>query len=122
MSAKVYIVDDDAAVRDALSLLLETAGLQVASYPDGASFLADIGPGSKGCVLLDMAMPVMSGQQVLAALQQRGIGIPVIFLTGHGDAMMAAKAEETGAVCFLQKPIHGDALIKEIRQKMAIDQ
>lgn len=121
MTSPVFIVDDDAAIRDALSLLLETANVPSVTYPDGSSFLASLDKDIQGCVLLDVAMPGMSGFEVLEAMHERDIRIPVIFLTGHGDAPMAKTAAESGAMGFLQKPIYGDDLIKQVKRAMRVD-
>ena len=80
----VYLVDDDAAVRDALTFLLGTVGLTVRSFPDGLALQAQLAPGDVGCLLLDLRMPHVSGLQVQQQLRARGIDLPVIILTGHG--------------------------------------
>lgn len=122
MTATVFIVDDDTALRDALAGLLETAGLNTKTYADGSTFLAACGQKSTGCVLLDIAMPGMSGTEVQTALIERGIPIPVIFLTGHGDISMAVHAVQCGAVDFLEKPIQSAALLERVRHALAIDE
>jgi two-component system response regulator FixJ len=121
MTTTVYIVDDDAAIRAALSLLLTVADLQPVAYADGASFLEDCSQDKSGCVLLDVGMTGMDGYEVLATMQARGICMPVIFLTGHGDRAMALKAAKAGAVGFLPKPIQGNQLIECIRNAMSVD-
>jgi len=121
MSQTVFVVDDDAAMRDALVQLLETAGLQVESYADGPTFLAACTEGCPGCLLLDMAMPGMTGHEVQAALNARGQIIPIIFLTGHGDIPMAVRAVQAGAVDFLEKPIQGATLIERVQRALALE-
>lgn len=117
----VFVVDDDAGMRDALVQLLETAGLQVESYTSGPDFLTAYESDRPGCLLLDMAMPGMSGLEVQAALNTLGLTIPIIFLTGHGDIPMAVRAVQAGAVDFLEKPIQGVALLERVRRALALD-
>lgn len=121
MNQTVFVVDDDAAIRDALTQLLETAGLQVEAHAGGPAFLAAHEADRPGCLLLDMAMPGMSGFEVQAALNARGLTIPVIFLTGHGDIPMAVRAVQAGAVDFLEKPIQGAALLERVQRALALD-
>lgn len=122
MMSTVFVVDDDSALRDALRGLLGTAGLQVEAYADGPTFLASIDSDRAGCVLLDMAMPGMSGHQVQAALKERGLELPIIFLTGHGDIPAAVRAVRAGAVDFLEKPVRGEVLLDRVRRSLAIDE
>lgn len=121
MTQTVFIVDDDAAIRDALSQLLETAGFGVESHADGNAFLAAFTEDRPGCVLLDIAMPGMSGLEVQAALKTRGLAAPVIFLTGHGDIPLAVRAVQAGAVDFLEKPVQGGMLLERVRRALALD-
>lgn len=122
MSQTVFILDDDEAMRDALSQLLETVGLQVEAYADGPAFLAAYGKGRPGCLLLDMAMPGMTGLDVQAELKARGLMIPIIFLTGHGDIPLAVRALQAGAVDFLEKPILGDTLLERVQRALKLDE
>lgn len=122
MNQTVFVVDDDAAIRDALAQLLEAAGLRVESHADGPAFLAAYEEPRPGCLLLDMAMPGMTGLEVQAALKARGAEIPILFLTGHGDIPMAVQAVQAGAVDFLEKPIKGTALLERVRRALALDQ
>jgi FixJ family two-component response regulator len=122
MNPTVFVVDDDAAMRDALAQLLETAGLQVEVHADGPAFLAGFEASRPGCLLLDMAMPGMNGFEVQAALNARGLSIPIIFLTGHGDIPMAVQAVQAGAVDFLEKPIQGAALLERVQRALALDE
>ena len=121
MNQTVFVVDDDAAMRDALVELLETAGLEVEAHADGPAFLAAYEVDRTGCLLLDMAMPGMTGFEVQAALNARGLTIPIIFLTGHGDIPMAVRAVQAGAVDFLEKPIQGAALLERVQRALALD-
>ena len=122
MNQTVFVVDDDAAIRDALAQLLGTAGLQVEAHADGPAFLAAYEEDRSGCLLLDMAMPGMTGLEVQAALKARGSEIPILFLTGHGDIPMAVQAVQAGAVDFLEKPIKGAALLERVQRALALDQ
>ncbi|HUX29199.1 MAG TPA: response regulator [Thiobacillus sp.] len=121
MNPTVFVVDDDAAMRDALTQLLETAGLQVEAHAGGPAFLVAHEADRPGCLLLDMAMPGMTGFEVQAALNARGLTIPTIFLTGHGDIPMAVRAVQAGAVDFLEKPIQGAALLERVQRALALD-
>lgn len=117
----VFVVDDDEAILDALSQLLEAAGLSVESYNDGASFLAAYRKDCPGCVLLDVSMPGMDGKEVQRMLKNRGFNIPILFLTGHGDIPMAVEAVQAGALDFLEKPIPGPALLERVRRALEHD-
>jgi len=121
VNTTVFIVDDDAAIRDALVQLLEAAGLRAEAHAGGPAFL-DAYADQPGCLLLDMAMPGMSGLDVQAALKARGTAIPVLFLTGHGDIPMTVRAVQAGAVDFLEKPIKGGALLERVRRALKLDQ
>ena len=121
MSPTVSVVDDDEALREALVQLLEAAGLAAVSYPDGGAFLEDYVEGRPGCVLLDVAMPGMSGLEVQAALNARGLHPPIVFLTGHGDIPMAVRAVQAGAVDFLEKPVTAAMLLERVKRALAID-
>ena len=122
MNRTVYVVDDDEAMRDALVQLLETAGLRTERYADGFAFLAAYGEDSPGCLVLDIAMPRMNGLEVQAELTRRGLTIPIIFLSGHGDIPMAVRAMQGGAVDFLEKPIRGAALLERVQRALKLDQ
>lgn len=110
--ATVYIVDDDAAVRDSLSLLLGVKGFRTACFASAESFLASHRPGEAGCLLLDVRMPGMSGLELQAELASRGDTLPVIIITGHGDVPMARAALKAGAEDFLEKPIDEESLLQ----------
>lgn len=120
-TATVFVVDDDADLRDALRQLLEGAGLAVECHPDGAAFLAGYHRDRAGCLLLDVAMPGMSGLEVQRVLKDRGLVIPIVFLTGHGDVPMAVKAVQGGAVDFLEKPAQGGLLLERVRRALELD-
>ena len=121
MTQTVHIVDDDRAMRDALSQLLDNAGFEVRVFSDGAGFLDFCDIDSSGCILLDMSMPGMSGQEVQETLKARNIDLPILFLTGHGDIRSAVKAVKDGALDFLEKPIRGEVLLARVRRALEID-
>lgn len=111
----VYIVDDDAAVRDSLSLLCETAGLEAECHDSAESFLAAYQAEQPGCLVLDVRMGRMSGPELHAELNRRGSRLPVIYLTGHGDIPMTVRAMKAGAADFLTKPVDGAALLDRVQ-------
>ena len=114
----VFVVDDDAALRDALATLLEAEGWACETCADAAAFLAKLGdwsPADCGCVVLDVLMPGKSGFDVQAHLNARRIDMPVIFITGYGDVPAAVRAMKGGAVDFLTKPFDVQALLQRIR-------
>ncbi|MCL2523956.1 MAG: response regulator [Betaproteobacteria bacterium] len=117
----VYIVDDDAAVRDALALLLRSAGLSVATFPSARDFLARVTPRDSGCLLLDIRMPGMSGIDLQVEMHKRHIELPVIFLTGLGDVPLVVKAMKAGAADFIQKPLEGHRLVAAVTQALQED-
>lgn len=110
----VFIVDDDAAVRDGLSLLVETAGLQAEAYPSAETFLGALKPDWRGCVVLDVRMPGMPGPALQAELGRRGVSLPIIFLTAHGDIPTSVQAMKAGAVDFLTKPVDGALMLERV--------
>jgi FixJ family two-component response regulator len=107
----VFLVDDDASVRDAISLLLSLAGMRTQSFAGARSFLDTYRPEWRGCVLTDLRMPVMDGLELQQALQQRGIQLPVVVLTAHGDVQTTRMAMKGGAFDFLEKPVSNDILV-----------
>jgi FixJ family two-component response regulator len=117
----VFVVDDDEGVRSALALLLKSMGQPAATYASAADFLADYAPERPGCALLDVRMPGMSGLELQDELNRRGVVLPVIFITGHGDVPMAVEAMQRGAFDFLQKPFHDQDLAERIRRALARD-
>jgi RNA polymerase sigma factor (sigma-70 family) len=118
MSSQVYVVDDDQAVRDALQLLLRSVKIESQEFASGQDFLAGLDGDARGCVLLDMRMPGMSGMDVQKEMNQRGSGLTVIFLTGHGDVPMAVQAMQEGAFDFVQKPFRDQDLLDTIRRAL----
>lgn len=111
----VYIVDDDAAVRDSLTLMIEQAQIRVRAFEKARAFLDAYRPDFFGCILIDVKMPDMDGLQLQEELSQRNIVLPVIFLTGHGDIPMSVRAMKAGAVDFLTKPVIREKLLICVR-------
>jgi two-component system response regulator FixJ len=112
----VHVVDDDDALRRSVSFLLKTSGYAVTSWPTGVAFLKEARHVEPGCILLDVRMPEMDGLEVQAALADRGVDMPVIILTGHGDIPMAVTAMRVGAIDFLEKPFEKAALLSSVEQ------
>ncbi len=110
----VFLVDDDEAIRHSASFMLRHAGFLVKTFPDGMSFLEEVSNDHEGCILLDVRMPGMDGLAVQSALNQRGITMPVIVLTGHGDVPVAVEAMKGGAIEFLEKPYEKQTLVTAI--------
>ncbi|MBU6483552.1 MAG: response regulator transcription factor [Betaproteobacteria bacterium] len=117
----VHVVDDDNAVRDSLSLLLGLRGYATRTFASGDAFLAEIDASASGCILLDLRMPGVEGLAVQSALATRGIGMPIIVLTAHGDAASARAALKAGAFEFLEKPVDDALLGKTIEAALARD-
>jgi RNA polymerase sigma factor (sigma-70 family) len=118
----IYVVDDDAAFRDSLRWLLESAGYRVAMFSSAERFLAAYRAGDGTCLLLDVRMAGLSGIQLQAELNRRGEGIPIIFLTGHGDVPMAVEAVKKGAFDFIEKPFVNSRLLALIDRVAAIEE
>jgi FixJ family two-component response regulator len=112
--SKIFIVDDDNAVRNALKLLFRTAELDVQTFPSADAFLADADLGQRCCVLLDIRMPGMTGTALHEELLRRNIRVPVIFITGHGDIPMAVDAMRKGAFDFIEKPFDDEQLLSQV--------
>ncbi|MCM8737538.1 response regulator [Azospirillum sp. A1-3] len=112
----IFIVDDDEAVRDALAVHLELAGLTVRLCASAAEFLAAADPDQPGCAVIDIRMPGMDGLTLQQEMIRRGLSLPVIVITGHGDVPAAVRAFRAGAVDFLQKPFDEDLLIERVRE------
>lgn len=113
-SARIYVVDDDDAVRRSLSFVLKTSGFDPVVFPSGDEFLREARHADPGCVLLDIRMPGLDGLEVQRELNDRGIAMPVIVLTGHGDVSIAVEAMKAGAIDFLEKPFEKAALLAAI--------
>ncbi|MCU8259405.1 response regulator [Vibrio vulnificus] len=110
----VYVVDDDESVRDSLAFMLEEYDFLVTTFADGQAFLDVVDIEQAGCVILDIRMPNLHGQQVHQVLNEARSPLAVIYLTGHGDVPMAVDAMQAGAVNFFQKPVKGAELAQAI--------
>jgi two-component system response regulator FixJ len=110
----VFIVDDDQSVRKALSRLLRAAGYNVSSYASAMEFLAALNPNTTGCVVLDVRMPEVSGDELAVKLMEHGKNLAIIFLTADDDPKIKEKAKKMGAVGFFRKPVDGKALLDTI--------
>ena len=117
----VFIVDDDAAVRDSIQELVESVGLRAEGYASAFAFLDSFQPRHSGCLVLDVRMAAMSGLALQERLNELGFKIPVIMLTGHGDVPMAVQAMKAGAVDFIQKPYRDQALLDSVNAALALD-
>lgn len=115
----VHIVDDDEAIRDSLSWLFRSRGVETVTWPSGEAFLAGWQPQMRGCILLDMRMTGMTGREVFAELQRRGAVQPVMFLTGHGDIATAVECLKLGAMDFVEKPFHPNDLVDRVLSVLA---
>ena len=112
----IHLVDDDASVRRSVGFMLKTSGLNVQAYESGVELLGRASQLDEGCILLDIRMPGMDGLEVQQALQDRGISLPVIIMTGHGDVGLAVKAMKAGAVDFIEKPFEKQTLIASLEE------
>ncbi|MET4579914.1 response regulator transcription factor [Ottowia thiooxydans] len=115
LSPLIHLVDDDAAVRDGLALLIGTVGLRVQTWEDPQAFLNGFERGGIGAILLDVRMPGTSGLTVLDQLVARGVDQPIIMLTGHGTVDMCRRAFKAGAAEFLEKPVDDEVLIEALQ-------
>lgn len=116
LSPLIHLVDDDAAVRDSLELLIGTVGLRVQKWADPEQFLVAFDRQSIGAIVLDVRMPGLSGLAVLDSLQAAGVDQPVIMLTGHGTVDLCRRAFKAGAAEFLEKPVDDEALLDALQQ------
>jgi len=111
---QVHLVDDDEAIRRSASFMLRTSGYLVKTYSSGVEFLGMAKEAVPGCVLLDVRMPEIDGLEVQAALKERGVLLPVVVMTGHGDINTAVEAMKLGAVDFIEKPFEKAVLLSAI--------
>lgn len=110
----IHLVDDDAGIRRSVGFMLKTSGHRVETYESGTDLLKKSGNLDEGCILLDIRMPGMDGLEVQQALQDKGVNLPVIIMTGHGDVGLAVRAMKAGAVDFIEKPFEKEALLGSI--------
>jgi RNA polymerase sigma factor (sigma-70 family) len=120
-SPTVFVVDDDAAVRKAVSRLLRSAGIAVAAFASPGEFLAQYNPATPGCLVLDISMPDFNGLQLQTTLGAKGSILPIIFLTGHGDVSKSVQAMKHGAFDFLTKPVKDKDLLTAVRAAIERD-
>ncbi len=118
---RAHIVDDDEAIRDALSWLFQSRGVATASWPSAEAFLADYDGSMRGCLVLDVRMAGASGLELFDRLLALGCAMPVIFLTGHGDVPLAVAAVKRGAFDFIEKPFNDNELANRVIEALAID-
>ena len=117
----IYVVDDDAAVCDSLTLLLKSVKLRAQAYRSAAEFLEHYDPGQHACLVADIRMPGMSGLELQAVLKRLGAPIPLIFVTAYGDVPMAVDAMKSGALDFIEKPFRDQDLLDRVNEALARD-
>ena len=121
LTQTIYVVDDDEAMRDSMTWLLEGEGYLVACFDSAEAFLKAYRNDMRGCLVLDVRMPEMSGLELQEKLDSLGSQLPVIFVTGHGDVPMAVGALQRGACDFIEKPFHNEDLLSRIVRALALD-
>ena len=117
----IHVVDDDEALRDSMTWMLEGNDYKVATYESAEAFLRVISPTMVGCVVLDVRMPGMSGLELFEELGRRRCTLPVVFITGHGDVPMAVSALKKGAVDFIEKPFSEADMLRLIEQCLTLE-
>jgi FixJ family two-component response regulator len=117
----VFVVDDDASVRDAVKKLLASVGLRVETFGSAREFLSRKPPEAPACLVLDVRLPDLGGLEFQRALAEANVHIPIIFITGHADVPMTVRAMKAGAVEFLTKPFRGQELLGAIQEAIAKD-
>jgi two-component system response regulator FixJ len=116
--AIVHVIDDDEAMRESLSFLLGTVGMEVKTYETAMAFLDIAATVRAGCVITDVRMPELSGVELLRRLRELKFDIPVIVITGHGDVALAVEAMKIGAIDFLEKPFDDEVLLGSVRSAL----
>ena len=116
----IFVVDDDDAVRNSLSLSLSVAGYSVKEHASAISFLGEYS-NQPGCLIADVQMPNMTGLELQQELKNKQIEIPIIFITGHGDVKMSVNALKAGAIDFIEKPFSKDQLVSRVREAIDLD-
>ena len=117
----VFVVDDDEGIRDGLGMLLATVGQPCEVYASATEFLAGYDPDKRGCLVLDIRMPRISGLELQEQLNERGSDLPIIFITGHGDIPMAVEAMRRGALDFIRKPFREQDLLDRINEALDVE-
>jgi RNA polymerase sigma factor (sigma-70 family) len=121
LAPTAYLVDDDSAIRDSLSLWLGMRGIRCVAYESAEAFLAAVQPESRGCVLIDLQLEGIDGLQLQARLAQRKVTMPIIFVTGHGDVAAARDALKAGALDFIEKPVDNERLVELVEAALTKD-
>ena len=121
-AATVFVVDDDPSMRDSLRWLIESVGLNVESFANADAFMEQFTGDAAGCLVLDVRMPGTSGMELLDSLKSRGVDVPIIIISGHGDVPMAVQALKRGALDFLEKPFRDQELLEQIAKAIELDQ
>lgn len=121
-NATVYVVDDDEAVRDSISFMLDSVDMTYATFASADEFLQQLSEDAHGALVLDIRMPGMSGLELQQRLAEMQVDIPIIFITGHGDIPMAVEAMRRGAVDFIRKPFRDQELLDRIGEALRMDQ
>ncbi|MEM1444578.1 MAG: response regulator [Planctomycetota bacterium] len=122
LPAVVYVVDDDADVRDSLCWLIESVGKDVEAFETADAFLARTQSGAlAGCVVADLRLPGISGLEMVEQLAERGVALPVIMITGHGDVSAAVRAFKNGCIDFIEKPFADKTLLERIDRAIELD-
>jgi len=114
----VHIVDDEAAIRESLAMLLRSVGLASRTHASALEFLSAWTPGGEACLVADVRMPGMSGLELQEALQERSAALPTIIITGHGDVAMAVRAMKAGASDFIEKPFNDQVLLDAVHRAL----
>ena len=118
---RVFIVDDDQQVRSALTLLMESVGLQAITFSSAQDYLEQFEPTQSGCLILDVRMPGMSGLDLQARLSAEITHPPIIVITGHGDVPMAVRAVPAGAIDFIENPFNNQSMLDNVHRAIALD-
>lgn len=122
-TSAVYVVDDDKAVRDSLRWLIESVGVRVETFASAREFLDRCDAGEvRGCLVADVRLPGISGLDLQENLRQRGLYLPTIVITGHGDVPLAVRAMKAGALDFIEKPFSDQVLLDRIREALSTDE
>lgn len=120
--AVVYVVDDDEGMRNGLTFLLRSAGLEARGFASAVEFLETAEPGMRGVLLLDVRMPEMTGPELQQELAERNVDIPTIFITGYGDVPTAVRTMQAGAADFIEKPFEASALLERVHKALSTEQ
>src|SRR6516162_8914717 len=119
--AVVFVIDDDEDLRDGLSNLMRSVGLQVRAFASAMDFLKSSLPDAPSCLVLDVRLPGLSGLDFQSELARKNVGIPIVFMTGHGDIPMTVRAMKAGAVEFLPKPFHDQHMLDAVHSALEKD-